>query len=77
MNGSGEKVLNSRSFTKIFLSFVRGTAPELGVRSDDRTSSLGRAVPSAAKGRISVNPRKFNAILKGLPHECKVLILSP
>ena len=43
VDGLGEKVLNSRSFTKIFLSFERGTAPKLGGRSDDRPPRTLRA----------------------------------
>ena len=39
----GDKVSNSRSFTMIFLSSERGTAPKLGVRSDDRPPQTDRA----------------------------------
>ena len=43
MDEPGEKVSNSRSFTMIFLSSERGTAPKLGVRSDDRPPQTIRA----------------------------------
>ena len=53
-DGPGRQASNSRSFSMIFLSFVRGTAPELGVRSDDRPPQTLRAF-----GAVALSERIF------------------
>ena len=58
-DGPGRQALNSRSFSKIFMSLVRGTAPELGARSDERAPQTLRAF-----GRLVSRPHPLTRFHK-------------